>query len=287
MSGAPGWLKTAVAVMARAAPGPTARLAHRLFRRPAVARRFDTGDRAMLGVAEAIMSTGEEVRADTPEGRVRAFRFRPAEAPVARVLLLHGWTADARAMGAFVGPLREAGMEALIPDLPAHGGSDGDETDAPASGRAVAALMRTLDFAPDHVIGHSFGGGVAGVLATMGVVPKRAVAIASPCRLRRITDDFIAAFGLPAPAARRFGALVEARSGWRIDDLDGHRIWPDKPTRMLVLHAPDDEEVDYAEALELGKLPNVILRPMPGLGHRRIVYDDVSVGEAVKFISAT
>ena len=285
MSGAPGWLKAAVAVMARAAPGPTARLAHRLFRRPAIARRFDTGDREMLEIAEAIMATGDEVWADTPEGRMRAYRFRPEGEPVARVLLLHGWTADARAMGAFVEPLREARMEALIPDLPAHGASEGDETDAPASGRAKMAMMAAIGFQTDYVIGHSFGGGVAGVLATLGVVPKRAVAIASPCRLRRITDDFIEAFGLPTRTARQFEALVEAESGWPIDDLDGHRIWPDKPTKMLVLHAPDDEEVDYSEALELEKLPNVTLTPMPGLGHRRIIYDDASVGAAMDFIT--
>ncbi|MEO1613209.1 MAG: alpha/beta fold hydrolase, partial [Pseudomonadota bacterium] len=281
----PGWMKAGVAVMARVAPGPTARLAHRLFRRPAVARRFDTGDRAMLEIAEAIIATGEEVWADTPSGRMRAYRFRPEGDPVARVLLLHGWTADARAMGAFVEPLRAAGMEALIPDLPAHGGSDGDETDAPASGRATKALMEALDFAPDYMIGHSFGGGVAGVLATLGVVPKRAAAIASPCRLRRITDDFIAAFGLPESAATRFEKLVAETSGWPIDDLDGYRIWPDKPTEMLVLHAPDDEEVDYAEALDLEKLPNATLTPMPGLGHRKIVYDDASVGAAIAFIT--
>ena len=284
MSGAPGWLKAAVAVMARIAPGPTARLAHRLFRRPAIARRFDTGDREMLEIAEAIMATGEEIWADTPEGRMRAFRFSPDGEPVARVLLLHGWTADARAMGAFVEPLREAGMEALIPDLPAHGASEGEETDAPASGRATAALMTEIGFQPDYVIGHSFGGGVAGVLATLGVVPKRAVAIASPCRLRKITDDFAEAFGLPDACRKRFEALVAAKSGWEIDDLDGHRIWPDKPTEMLILHAPDDVEVDYAEALELEKLTNAQLLPAPGLGHRRIVYDDFSVGAAVRFL---
>ena len=56
------------------------------------------------------------------------------------------------------------------------------------------------------------------------------------------------------------------------------------PWRALVA-AADDEEVDYSEALELEKLPNATLTPMPGLGHRRIIYDDASVGAAMDFIT--
>lgn len=285
MSGAPGWLKATVAVMAHVAPGPTARLAHRLFRRPAIARRFDTGDREMLQVAEAIIVTGEELWADTPSGRMRAYRFSPEGEPTARVLLLHGWTADARAMGAFVEPLLAAGMEALIPDLPAHGGSDGEETDAPTSGLAVAAMVDQLGFAYDHIIAHSFGGGVAGVLASMDREPQRMVAIASPCRLTRITGDFAEAFGLPDACRMRFETLIERSSGWSVDDLDGMKIWPEKATRVLILHAQDDEEVDFEEALTLENLPNATLTPMPGLGHRRIIYDNESVGAAMGFIT--
>ncbi len=225
MSGAAGWLKRAVRAAAHVAPGPTAR---RLFRRPGVARRFDSGDRALLEQAAAIMAEGEEVRAETPEGAHRAFRFRPAGARSDRVLLLlHGWTGDARAMGAFVAPLRAAGFEALIPDLPAHGGSDGIETDAPASARAVAALMAAIGFAPDHIVAHSFGGGVAGMLAAGGVVPRRAVSIASPSRLRLVTDDFSAAFGLstggedPPRSAGRGARGRRHRQSRRIDDLAG------------------------------------------------------------------
>lgn len=286
MSGAAAWLKASVRVAARVAPGPTASLACSLFRNPSVARRFDSGDRALLTEAEAIMATGEEVFADTPVGRLRAFRFRPDHTPVARVLLLHGWTADARAMGAFVAPMMAAGMEALIPDLPAHGGSEGKGTDAPWSALGVKALLEEIGFEPDHFVGHSFGGGVAGMLALGGVVPRRAVCIASPARLRAVTDDFCEAFGLTPACQKRFEALVEKAANWRIDDLDADHIWPDKPTRMLVLHAPDDEEVAFSEAEALDRLPNARLIPMPGLGHRRIVYDDLSVGAAMDFLTA-
>ena len=177
-------------------------------------------------------------------------------------------------------------MAVLIPDLPAHGASEGVETDAPAAARAVAALMAARGFTPDYMIGHSFGGGVAGMLASTGVVPRRVVAIASPSRLRLVTDDFAEAFGMSPICKRRFEALVEEGSGVAMDDLDGHKIWPSKLTKMLILHAPDDEEVVFTEAERLAEMPNARLLSMPGLGHRRIVHDEKSVSAAVEFLTS-
>lgn len=282
MSGAAGWLKAAVALMSRVAPGPTARLALSLYRNPSIARRFDSGDREMLTVAEDIMAKGEVEWTETPEGRLRAFRFRPAGEAKGLVLLLHGWTADARAMAAFVEPLIHAGWEALIPDLPAHGMSYGKTTDAPAS--ALAAIAVLGGSKPDRIIGHSFGGGVMGMMAAYGFAPPRAVSIASPSNIASSTDDFSAAFGMPAAAKRRFIALVDEVSGVAHEDLDGLKIWPEQPTTLLILHAPDDAEVDYAEAIRLEALPNATLTPMPGLGHREIIYHETSVAAAVAFI---
>lgn len=284
MSGAPAWLKLAVGVASRIAPGPVARLANRIYRRPAIAQRFDKGARDLLTIAEGMLAAGEAHDIAVPGGDLRLYRFATAGAARGRVLLLHGWTADARAMAAFISPLQEAGFEALIPDLPAHGASFGVETDAPASARAVYAALDQRDLLPDHIIAHSFGGGVAGMMAHYGFAPKRAVSIASPSTLRAVTSDFSAAFSLPDAAVQRFEALVERDAGMDLSDLDALKIWPQQSTKLLILHAPDDAEVDFAEAERLATLPNAVLQPMPGLGHREIVYRQESVSKAVQFI---
>ncbi|MFV0473612.1 MAG: hypothetical protein ACK5MQ_05320, partial [Pikeienuella sp.] len=50
-----------------------------------------------------------EVATGAGRGALRAYRFS-AEGPARGLaLLLHGWTADARALAAFLGPLVEAG----------------------------------------------------------------------------------------------------------------------------------------------------------------------------------
>lgn len=286
MSGAPLWLRWAIAGLSHLAPGPVARMANAVYRRPAIARRFDKGARELLTVAEGMVAAGEMKTVEVAGGPLRYWRF-PVAAARGRALLLHGWTADARAMAAFIQPLDAAGYEAVIPDLPAHGGSFGVDTDAAASARAVKEMLEAEGLIPDVMIAHSFGGGVAGMLARFGMAPRRLAAIASPSRLKAVTADFCAAFALSARCRARFYAVVEADAGFAHDELDAAAIWPGTETRILILHAPEDAEVDYAEAERAARLPNTELRPMPGLGHRKIVHDDRSVMAAVAFVTDT
>ncbi len=284
MSGAPLWLRRGLGAASRAAPSKTARLAFEAFRRPSVARRLDRGQRLKLSEAEALLTDAEHIHVETPEGRIHALRFAPPPgAPEA--LLLHAWTADARAMAAFVAPLRAAGFGVTIPDLPAHGGSFGSGTDAPASARAVRALLDQLAIRPEFWLTHSFGGGVAGMLAAAGLAPRRFACIASPSRLRYITDAFIDAFALAPRAAAAFEGEVERAAGCEIDAVDGLRIWPGQPTEILLLHAPGDEEIEFSEAERLATMPNARLHPLPGLGHRDVLWRPECIEPAIGFLT--
>ena len=62
---------------------------------------------------------------------------------------------------------------------------------------AVIEALNALKLRPDHFIGHSYRGGVAGVLADMGLVPQRFACLASPSALATIIDYFCAAPSLP------------------------------------------------------------------------------------------
>ena len=51
------------------------------------------------------------------------------------------------------------------------------------------------------------------------------------------------------------------------------------------MHAPDDKEVPYSESESIAQsYPTAILKPMDGLGHRRIIASDDVVEAAVSFI---
>ncbi|MEM7269031.1 MAG: alpha/beta fold hydrolase, partial [Pseudomonadota bacterium] len=245
----------------------------------------DVADEAYRRYIEiAADDAGIDLDFETSFGNLRSYLFEPDGGSKGLVLLLHGWTGDARAMAAFVEPLREHGWTALIPDLPGHGASFGPGSDANLSALAVKEMLESRALTPDHFIGHSFGGGVAGLLAIHGVVPKQFACISSPSTLQSVTNDFCNAFALSSACVRRFQALVTRDFGFGMEEVDALKIWPERPTDILVLHAPDDAEVDFAEAERNARLPNARPEPMPGLGHREIVYHPDSVGRAVAHI---
>lgn len=86
-----------------------------------------------------------------------------------RVLLVHGFTADAREVADVLDPLAERGWHAVAPDLRGHGRSDHPADLAAYSFEILAADVLAL---ADHLgwdrfalVGHSMGGAVAQLVA--------------------------------------------------------------------------------------------------------------------------
>lgn len=139
------WMRLIFRALSRISPDLAALALHALYRRPALTRHYNRKERALLKEASELFARAE--RLDTPvvtasgRGQLRAWRFQAKGPSRGLVLLLHGWSADARAMTAFVGPLVEAGYDALAVDLPAHGGSSGATACAETAACAVAAML--------------------------------------------------------------------------------------------------------------------------------------------------
>lgn len=83
--------------------------------------------------------------------------------PSMRFVLLHGLLCSARTLDRVAGPLRAAGHEVLVPDLPGHG------TDAANPGaesiEEMAGSVRDVAAGPAVLVGHSMGGLVAVAVA--------------------------------------------------------------------------------------------------------------------------
>lgn len=282
------WFRLGFGALSRAAPETAAWTLHALYRRPALTRRFNREERALLKEAAALLATAE--RLDTPvvtrsgRGALSAYLFSAAGAPKGLALLLHGWTADARAMAAFVGPLVDAGYDALAVDLPAHGRSFGLVTDAESGAEAVAAMLETRGFTADHVIAHSFGGAVASILAATGAAPRSVVSLAAPSAMAAALDELACAFSFSVAARARLLARAARRYSKPLGEYDVQRIWLARRSEILVLHAPEDDSVSYSHAERFEGLPNARLSPAHGVGHREIVRHEASVAAAMAHI---
>jgi pimeloyl-ACP methyl ester carboxylesterase len=234
------------------------------------------------------------------------FRLRGEGPPL---LLLHGWgNSSLSFMGASL--QLEQRFHTLAPDLPGFGFSEAPPQawGAAEYAKTVAALIEATGFGPCDVLGHSFGGLVAVVLATSRPdLVKRLVLVASPVvrlpqasgvRARSLT------YAMIRKAANLLPPFRERMLGWarmRFGSEDYRNAGAMRPTLVrvlaedwrealtsvqaptLLIYGEKDEDVPLAVAhAALAELPEgAELVVMPGAGHFPFLDDTEGFVEAV------
>ncbi|MFN3482323.1 alpha/beta hydrolase [Rhabdaerophilum calidifontis] len=277
------------------APGAAGRAAFRLFCTP-LGHAPVRDDNPAIRQARALFAEGRTAHIPYEHGFVRVTRFEPARPALGAVLVLHGWTGQGLHMAGFVRPLLAEGFRVAVMDLPAHGGSSGRRLTFPRAIAAIHAAMRD-EIGPGGaplagMIGHSFGGAIALVAAAAGVaglppVPvRRLVTIAAPMGMAHYGRHFAETIGLTRRGHAAFEAAVQALTGRPMASFSGVDALRLTQIPTLVMHAPDDKEIPFAEAEALAAAgPRVVLRAMPGLGHRRILGAEAVHSAAAAFLA--
>jgi pimeloyl-ACP methyl ester carboxylesterase len=162
----------------------------------------------------------------------------------------------------------------------------------PIAIEAVSAVVR------DHlplagIVAHSFGGAVAmaaiaGGVATLQPIPaRRLVTIAAPMGMRHYGKMFTQNLGLSQRGHSAFEDEVLAITGRPMASFAGRDYLAASRVRTLLIHAPDDKEIPFAEAEEMARAgDHVTLQAAPGLGHRRILAARHIQAAAAAFIAA-
>jgi pimeloyl-ACP methyl ester carboxylesterase len=157
-------------------------------------------------------------------------------------------------------------------DAPAHGQSDGETSSVVDIGRAMLAIARA--HGPfDAVVAHSVGSPAALYAFAHGLTTRASVHIAGPASLERVLIARSRLAGLPAD--------IQAK----IADMELESLARGFRHPALLLHAPDDGEIPFAESEALNRAwPGSRLVPLPGLGHRRIIGAAETIGLVTGFL---
>ncbi len=119
------------------------------------------------------------------------------------------------------------------------------------------------------------------------VAVSRVVMVSAPNSVPRLFAEFIKFIGLRGKASDVFMSNVKALSGREPEAFvvsDQMRLIS-SPT--LLLHAPDDKEVPFSESQSIAASnDHVVLKEIPGKGHRRIIWSADTISEAVEFVVA-
>lgn len=202
-----------------------------------------------------------------------------------RVLLVHGWSGRGPQIATFVPALLDMGYQVIALDAPAHGSSDGKQTNMYQIADSILGLEKlTGGFAA--IITHSFGGPVIAKAMKEGLTTGCIVNIAPPSTTIGLVDKFSDTLhlgkrirnALVENIEKRFGATVWQESAM-VENVRKH----DLP--VLVIHDTDDLDVPWQEGRDVAAAwPDAKLVTTSGLGHRRILKDENVIQATVEFV---
>jgi pimeloyl-ACP methyl ester carboxylesterase len=273
------------------APQRAGQLAFDLFCKPPGARHRTATETRALETLSANMTTADVQRVATRDGEVQTYLWRTSVTPSrGRVLLVHGWTSEARIMTLFVTPLLRAGYDVAALDLPAHGLSSGKRLNMPIGARAVLAVGDVLG--PfSGVIGHSFGGLVTALAAEGGAPLDRAlpvdrlVLISTPHSLTRLTEEFGVKFGFTAATTLGLQNEVTRAAGRSVHDITTGGMLKAAGVPALILHDDEDDVVPPSDGTIVAAMAGATLQTTKGLGHRRIIVMPTTVRASIRFLN--
>ena len=260
----------------RLSPRLGARLAARVFLTPRRAR-LPERERAWL----------REARPETfTVGRFRLSGHRWSESGEP-VLLVHGWEGRGSQLGGLALALADQGLQPITIDLPAHGESEGGQTNLVEISRAVAAMVRHLGRVKG-IVAHSFG--AAGTtVALREALPVERLAYLSPAEdFEHYPATFSKWLGLPGHLSERMRYAVESRIGVAMAELRGGLLAPKMRSPLLVVHDEDDVDVPWKDGRAYADAwPDARLLTTRGLGHRRILREPDVLSAVALFMKET
>jgi pimeloyl-ACP methyl ester carboxylesterase len=213
----------------------------------------------------------------------------PPGAP--RVLLVHGWAGNALQMRLMGDALAQAGFDAVLLDLPAHGRSDGWRSSLPQFVRGLWAASARLG--PFHaVVAHSMGARAASHAVASGLPVERLVLVAPSPGPRDVLQWFTSGFGLrrldQQGLAQRMGEVIERREGMALDRFEWAWLAPRLSAPLLVVHDRADKVAPFAVGQDVvGRVGGAVLRATQGLGHKRLLADAAVAEAVVAHVSGT
>ncbi|WP_457618649.1 alpha/beta hydrolase family protein [Lutibacter sp.] len=202
-----------------------------------------------------------------------------------KVLLIHGWSGRGTQLYKIADKLLENGFMTISFDGPAHGKSTGKTT--MMSEFVIAAKSIEKKYGPFEIaIGHSLGGMAVLNGVKQGLKIKKAIIIGAGDIITDIITDFVKKLELKPKMVYRIKKLFYKRFGESIDNYSASFAAKSVKIPTLVIHDTDDKDVlvscahNIRQSLEKGEI--LITN---GLGHRRILKDNLVIKRIIEFIN--
>ncbi|HHQ4528788.1 TPA: alpha/beta fold hydrolase [Aeromonas hydrophila] len=218
--------------------------------------------------------------------RVRVYRHEPEVHNGQTLLLLHGWEGRSVMFRPLLTKLQRQGYRLILPDLLAHGQSEGTR----CSFYQLSSLILELDrrYGPFNAgIGHSFGGTALAIAMEQGLELHKLVTIGSPNGFGNLIDAYIDYFHYPTSLKRQLKRIYTRQQGKSPDEI-GPALWSRLTLPTLICHDSDDVVINIQEARDMhASFPNSRLCITSGMGHRGVLRDSQLHTAILSFLQPT
>lgn len=202
-----------------------------------------------------------------------------------KVLLVHGWSGRGTQLYKIADNLLENGFMTISFDGPAHGESTGKTT--MMNEFVIASKAIEEKYGPFEIaIGHSLGGMAVLNSIKQGLQLKKAIIIGAGDIITDIIYDFIKKLELKPKMVDRIKQHFYHHFREDIDNYSASNAAKEVLIPTLVIHDTEDNDVPVSCGHNIRqKLQQGELLITNGLGHRRILKDDLVINRIIEFIN--
>jgi pimeloyl-ACP methyl ester carboxylesterase len=250
-------------------------------------RLFATPQKRPSGRGSDLFRKGDKLSFHHDGHSIRGRCWLPAEPPVKKVLLAHGWESSSRFFEDYLPDLLQKGCEVVAFDAPAHGDSGGKRFLLPN----YVQILRSIEqhHGPfDAYIGHSLGGLALCLLLESSPHNEmtRLVLIAPAVETTMALDGFGRLLHLSPETVSGMDDYCQEISGHHFDWYSLRRALKDIHGQVLYLQDEADRVTPLKAAINVQKdgHPNVRFVFTQSLGHRRIASDPAIMKQIMDFI---
>ena len=202
-----------------------------------------------------------------------------------QILLVHGWESRGTQLFALVEGLISQGYSVVAIDMPGHGHSKGETSNAYIFSQTVTLAQQVLGHF-HAIIGHSMGAGATSIAVGKGVSTDKMVLIAGPSSIENVLRHFTRFVGLNAKTTEKFIAAISHIVGIPASDMDATRLLQQCNVPTLLIHDEADLEVPYGESKRLKQvISNAELLSTQGYGHRKILKSEQVIKAINDFVT--
>ena len=202
-----------------------------------------------------------------------------------KILLVHGWSGRASNMFKIIQKLKQNNFDVYAFDAPAHGKSNGSNTNLPEFISCIESLA--LKLSPIYaLVGHSLGGFASVYCAAKKIKLDKIVLLCPVNNIYQLFETFFNYARLKVKTRELMINYFFEKTGIKINnELASEKLVKQINSKVLLIHDQSDKQLSILDSKRIKKnIVNGTFYFTKGLGHSRLLRNDKVVKKIISFL---